>query len=90
MAPVKINGQGPYRFLVDTGATRSAIAQRLVQLLQLPAGAPASLTLNGVTGTAAVPAVHVDSLEAGDLVLHNVQMPVLGFVLANAAACASV
>ena len=29
-APVLLNGQGPYRLVLDTGASRSAITQRVV------------------------------------------------------------
>jgi predicted aspartyl protease len=84
LAPVKINGQGPFRFMVDTGASHSAIALRVAQSLHLTAGSSASMTLNGVTGTASVPAVQVDRLQAGDVVLEHRQLPVLEYVLANA------
>ena len=35
-APVLINGKGPYRLVLDTGATRSAIIQRVVDDAGLP------------------------------------------------------
>jgi predicted aspartyl protease len=47
-APVKINGQGPYPFVVDTGANRSVISIELAAQLGLPAG-PREL-VHGVAG----------------------------------------
>lgn len=47
-APVKINGQGPYPFVVDTGANRSVISIELAAALELPPG-PREL-LHGVAG----------------------------------------
>src|SRR5262245_22989425 len=40
VAPVIVNGQGPFRFIVDTGANRSAVSQALADQL--------GLTPNGV------------------------------------------
>ena len=39
-APVMVNGQGPFDFVVDTGANRSIIATELAEQLGLPAGNP--------------------------------------------------
>ena len=36
IVPVKINGQGPYKFVLDTGATFTCIDQKLVDELKLP------------------------------------------------------
>ena len=36
LVPVKINGQGPYKFVLDTGATFTCIDQKLVDRLKLP------------------------------------------------------
>jgi predicted aspartyl protease len=47
-APVKVNGQGPYPFVVDTGANRSVISIELAATLGLPVG-PRQL-LHGVAG----------------------------------------
>ena len=35
VAPVSVNGQGPFRFIVDTGANRSVLSQGLVERLGL-------------------------------------------------------
>ena len=47
-APVKVNGQGPFPFVVDTGANCSVISIELATALGLPAG-PRQL-LHGVAG----------------------------------------
>jgi predicted aspartyl protease len=33
--PVKVNGQGPYRFIVDSGADSSVVGERIAQSLKL-------------------------------------------------------
>src|SRR5205807_10031901 len=36
IVPVKINGHGPFKFVLDTGATFTCIDQKLVDQLKLP------------------------------------------------------
>lgn len=36
IVPVSISGAGPFRFVLDTGSTRTAVSQRLVSTLRLP------------------------------------------------------
>ncbi|HEX6572433.1 MAG TPA: aspartyl protease family protein, partial [Steroidobacteraceae bacterium] len=31
LAPVMVNGQGPYRFILDTGANRAVLAPRVLE-----------------------------------------------------------
>jgi hypothetical protein len=52
-APIQVAGQGPYAFVVDTGANQSVISIELAARLGLPAG-PSEI-LNGVAGTQATP-----------------------------------
>lgn len=75
-APVLINGQGPYRLVLDTGASRSALVQRVVDDLALPVQADA-VRLRGVTGTAIASAVRVDSMEFGELAIGTSRLPVV-------------
>jgi predicted aspartyl protease len=75
-APVLINGQGPYRLVLDTGASRSALVQRVVDDLALPVQADA-VRLRGVTGTAIASAVRVDSMEFGELAIGQSRLPVV-------------
>jgi predicted aspartyl protease len=75
-APVLINGKGPYRLVLDTGASRSAVIQRVVDDAGLPVRAR-PVRLRGVTGSAIVPAVRAETLEFGELVVENVTLPVV-------------
>jgi len=76
LVPVTINGQGPFRFVLDTGANRSVLTPQLAAHLGLPVSANSRVTMTGVTGSASVPTVLVDRLRVGDVELHNVQLPV--------------
>src|SRR3982750_1652451 len=38
---VQVNGRGPYRFVVDSGADTSAVGLRIAHDLELPLGTPA-------------------------------------------------
>src|SRR5690242_6412232 len=56
--PVSVQGTGPYRFLVDTGADRTAVSRDIVTRLRLAPGNSASLhSIAGVStiATATVP-----------------------------------
>jgi hypothetical protein len=77
LAEVRINGAGPFRFIVDTGANRSALSPRLVEKLRLPMTVGDQVRLTGVTGSALVPLVQVQLLQAGDLKLHDQRFPVI-------------
>jgi predicted aspartyl protease len=72
---VQLNGKGPYRFVVDSGADTSVVGQRIANTLQLPAGTP--VLLNGMTDSSRVNRVLVDSLQLGDSTITNLQLPVL-------------
>lgn len=77
VAPVVINGRGPFHLLVDTGANSTTFSDSLVRELGIEAGAGASVFMNGVTGRALVPAVSVDRLETGALVFTDQQVPIV-------------
>jgi predicted aspartyl protease len=81
LAAVHVNQQGPYRFIVDTGSNRSAVSTRLVESLGLVSEDNALIKVHGVTGSAAMPAVRLQNLQAGDLVLHDQNVPVLAAAL---------
>ena len=88
LAPITVNDKGPFRFILDTGANRSVVSQRVLTALDLslaPDGP--SIEVHGVTGTAVLPAVVLDVLQAGELILaRDHVVPGLGqAVLANAA-----
>jgi predicted aspartyl protease len=77
VAPVMVDGQGPFRFVIDTGASRSSVGPSLVQALGLTMGKAPSLQLEGITGSAPVSAVTIDRLRAGSLSIQHTPMPVL-------------
>jgi len=72
---VRINGRGPYRFLVDSGADTSAVGLRVSRELQLPVGQPA--VLHGMTATTVVDRVLVDELSLGQSSIRKLELPVL-------------
>lgn len=75
-APVMINGKGPYRLVLDTGATRSAIVQRVADDAKLPIK-PNPVRLRGVTGSRTVPAAQAETLAFGDLLIEDVTLPIV-------------
>ena len=77
LAPVFVNGHGPYRFILDTGANRSALGPHLVGLLGLAVAEDVTVEVHGVTGSASLPAVQNVTLTAGEIVVNLARMPVL-------------
>lgn len=77
LVPVEINGTGPYRFVLDTGANRSALSRRLVDRLGLVPGSEQLLQVHGMTGAAMLAAVDVSDFRVGDFRLRGLQLPVL-------------
>jgi predicted aspartyl protease len=59
--PVRLSGTGPYRFLVDTGADKTAISRQLAGRLNLVSGTNAAV--HGVAGVTTVSTANVPSLE---------------------------
>src|SRR2546429_1205296 len=67
IVPVKINGHGPYDFVLDTGATFTCIDQRLVNELKLPESR-GQFGVGVLTPTeGAVKLVNIDTLEVGNV-----------------------
>jgi len=82
VAPVWVNGQGPFRFIVDTGANRSAVSQALADRLGLMAEGTGEV--HSVHGVSTAPMTQVDSLQYGPLSLGGSALPILqGAVLAG-------
>lgn len=76
-APVYINGQGPFRLVLDTGASRSAIVERVALQLGLPIDRARPALLRGVTGAAEVPLASVEQLEIGDMLTERQKLLVV-------------
>jgi predicted aspartyl protease len=72
---VEVNGRGPFRFVVDTGADCSVLADTTVEALALrPAGA---VNLAGIVRTVRAETVDVASLSFGAVTRSNLNLPVL-------------
>lgn len=72
---VRINDRGPYRFVVDSGADTSVVGSRIARDLKLPPGKP--VLLNNMTDSRQVDRVLVDSLQLGETVVSDLQLPAL-------------
>ncbi|MGH8138401.1 MAG: aspartyl protease family protein [Steroidobacteraceae bacterium] len=77
VVPVMINGQGPFRFIVDTGASHSTVSPQLAVTLGLQPTDDSLIKINGITGTAQVPSVVIDKLKAGDLIYKDARLPIV-------------
>lgn len=72
---VGVNGRGPYRFLVDSGADSSVIGLRAARGLKLPAGTP--VRINTMTDSTRVERVLVSELQLGGTVVQDLEIPAL-------------
>ncbi len=72
---VQVDGRGPFRFVVDSGADTSAIGVRAARALKLAAGTP--VMLHGITASSIVDRVLVSELILGQTTFHDMELPVL-------------
>jgi Aspartyl protease len=82
-APVYIDGKGPFRLVLDTGATHSAVIPSTATALGIPPAA-AAILVTGFTGSAVVPTISVSSMEVGELLLGPTKLPVVPDVFGGA------
>ncbi len=64
----KINGQGPFLFMLDTGASVNLISPTMARQLGLPLG-QTSYDLAALGGSTTVQGAHIDRLDIGELAL---------------------
>ncbi len=83
-APVSVNGQGPYRLVLATGASHTALTPHLAAALHLEADPAATVMLRGATGSAQVPMVPVETLEIGDFLIEPHRLAVIPDALGGA------
>ena len=76
-APVFINGRGPFRLVLDTGASHSAVTALVALALGIPTDRSPPVTLRGVTGFATVPTIRVDTLSVGDVAVDSPVLPIV-------------
>lgn len=72
---VRVNGTGPYKFVVDSGADTSVVGERVAADLRLPAGR--RVILNSITDSQLVDRVMVDEIELGPTKVTGLELPVL-------------
>jgi predicted aspartyl protease len=73
--PVTIGDRGPFDFVVDTGAERTAIAQELARDLRLPLGQRARL--HSMTEVSQIQTVLIPALEVGGRSVRDIHAPAL-------------
>uniref|UniRef100_A0A6S8JSP9 Peptidase A2 domain-containing protein n=1 Tax=Amphora coffeiformis TaxID=265554 RepID=A0A6S8JSP9_9STRA len=82
--PLQIQGQGPFRFMVDTGMTRELIAPQLQDMIQCSSdktagkhnNEPQGIAAGGVV-TQAQPTVEIDGFTLSDGVHPDIPLPTL-------------
>jgi hypothetical protein len=82
-APVMLNGKGPFRLVLDTGASKSAVLARVAEKLGVPMQ-PSTMRVHGVTGSALVSSIAVESIEVGELLMGASTLPVVPDVFGGA------
>ncbi len=83
-APVAVNGQGPFRLVLATGASHSALTPHLVEALGIRADPSDTIMLHGATGSVAVPMVPIDTFEIGELLMEPGRLAILPDALGGA------
>lgn len=75
--PVYLNDKGPFRLVLDSGATRTALVPSVITTLELQTGLTPPVMLRGVTGTAVTPTVHLERITVGDLQVGPSTVPIV-------------
>jgi predicted aspartyl protease len=73
--PVLLSGRGPYRFLVDTGADRTAISREVARSLQFVSSEPA--VLHSIAGVSTITTARVPSLQLTRNEIRGINAPML-------------
>lgn len=74
---VVINGQGPFEFVVDTGAGRSVLTPAVAERLALPRGP--DIIVHGIAGAITSPTAQIASMQTGDAKIGAATLPVLPY-----------
>jgi len=80
--PVRLSGTGPYRFLIDTGADRTAISAELASRLKYAPGEIAAV--HSIAGVSHIATATVPSLQMTRREIRNIQAPLLNGVYMGA------
>ena len=81
--PIRIDGKGPYEFLIDTGAERTVISTELAQKLELAQGSRARM--HSMSGVGDVETVIIPKLEVSRKSVAGIHAPALRAVNIGAA-----
>jgi predicted aspartyl protease len=73
--PVRVSGTGPFRFLVDTGADRTAVSRQLATRLNMPAGQVAEL--HSIAGASTISTATIPTLQLTSKEIRNINAPLL-------------
>ena len=74
--PVRLGGQGPFGFVVDTGAERTVVSRELAERLGLPSAGQARVI--GIAEATMANLYHLDSMELNQLSLGSQIVPAFG------------
>ena len=73
--PVTIGGEGPFRFMIDTGSQSTVVTQRVTERLDLPSGGRAIVV--GMASSEWADLVELDDMRVGTRVFDGLTAPVL-------------
>jgi predicted aspartyl protease len=76
VVPVRLNGQGPYKLLLDTGATHSILSAEAAAQLNLAIGEPNSIITAG--GSIPVSMGTVETMEIGAVRISKTAFAITG------------
>jgi predicted aspartyl protease len=74
--PMKVNGRGPFEFVLDTGSSNSSVDRSLVRTLGLPRTGQMH-PVQGVTGSGVVPVVKLRKWTLGGVSMHGRSLSVV-------------
>jgi predicted aspartyl protease len=77
VVPIRLNGEGPFNFVVDTGATFTCVDQELAERLKLPDKAGTIGFGAGLGGAGALRVVEIDAVEVGSARATNLTAAVI-------------
>ncbi len=72
-----VDGQGPFPFLIDTGATTSVLTDELHQKLKTSVNSDVSLRIHGIAESGLFPRVMLKSIKVGEIEIRPVQVAVM-------------
>lgn len=74
---VRVNGEGPYDFIIDTGATNSLVFQNLADIHDFPPSGNPPQTVFGLAMQGAFPTYDIGELALGEARLENLASAIL-------------